>query len=397
MNHVFRLPNLPICMVKKCLSPLLLSFLMGINPTAVFAQSPPLVPANSDELATKVAWDEQLWGNHCTPGDKQALVRAIDHSLAYLNTARAAKAYGNYPVPGITRERVRRSLIRFKTLVRQAPSPEALQAAVRKEFTFYQATGTDGQGTVHFTGYFEPIYTASRRATPEYRYPIYRLPANFSRWSKPHPTRAQLEGVDGLGKSSQLKGQEIAWFKHRLDAYLIQVQGSAKVNWLDGSRSSIAFAGATDYPYVSLGKETIEAGIFQPGEVTLPKLIDYFEQNPLEMNRFIPRNNRLIFFRETTVGTPARGSIGVPVTAERSVATDKTLMPPGAIAVATTPIPDCRGEKMMVSRFVLDHDTGSAIKGPGRVDIFMGTGQIPGDRAGLMSDDGQLHYLLLKN
>lgn len=71
-------------------------------------------------------------------------------------------------------------------------------------------------------------------------------------------------------------------------------------------------------------------------------------------------------------------------------------MPPGAIAVLAAHIPDCQGQKLAVQRFVVDQDTGSAIKGPGRVDIFMGTGKLPGDRAGLMSDDGQFYYLLLK-
>jgi membrane-bound lytic murein transglycosylase A len=383
-------------MIKKQFSLLALSLAIAVNPTASFAQSVPLVPTNGANLGKSVGFDEQLWGNQCSAGDKQALIRAVDHSLAYLKTPSAAKAYQNYPVPGVTRDRVTRSLTRFKTLLQQSASPEALQAAIQREFQFYQAVGNDGKGKVHFTGYFEPVYTASRNRTAEYRYPIYGLPSNFSGWSKPHPTRAQLEGVDGLGQSSPLKGREIAWFRNRLDAYLIQVQGSAKVNWVDGGQSSIAFAGATDYPYVSLGRETIQEGIFQPGEVTLPKLIEYFEQNPSELSRFIPRNNRLIFFKKTAAASPARGSIGVPVTAERSVATDKSLMPPGAIAVLATSIPDCRGEKLTVSRFVVDQDTGSAIKGPGRVDIFMGTGKTPGDRAGLMSDDGQLYYLLLK-
>jgi membrane-bound lytic murein transglycosylase A len=343
-----------------------------------------------------VGFDEQLWGNQCHRGDKQALIQAINHSLAYLNTTSAAKAYQNYPVKGITRDRVRRSLVRFKTLLQQSPSPEALQAAIQREFQFYQAVGNDNRGTVHFTGYFEPIYTASRQRTAEYRYPIYARPANFGSWKAPHPPRATLEGIDGLGTTSPLRGQEIAWFNNRLDAYLIQVQGSAKLNWVTGGTTSIAFAGTTDYPYTSLGKETIKEGIFQPGEVTLPKLIEYFEQNPQELDRFIPRNNRMVFFRETSATTPAKGSIGVPVTAERSVATDKALMPPGAIAVLATQIPDCQKQKIAVHRFVVDQDTGSAIKGPGRVDIFMGTGQLPGDRAGLMSDDGQFYYLLLK-
>ncbi|MBD2652450.1 murein transglycosylase A [Synechocystis sp. FACHB-383] len=383
-------------MIKQSFPLLALLLVFGGNASGLRAQSRPLTPVTGANLTPTVGFDEQLWGNHCSAGDKQSLVRAIDHSLAYLKTASAARAYQNYPVPGVTRERVTRSLQRFKTLLQQAPSPEALQTAVAREFQFYQAIGNDGIGTVHFTGYFEPVYTASRQRTAEYRYPIYGLPNNFSRWSKPHPTRADLEGLDGLGKSSQLQGREIAWFRNRLDAYLIQVQGSAKINWVGGGQSSVAFAGATDYPYVSLGKETIQEGIFQPGEVTLPKLIEYFEQNPSELSRFIPRNNRLIFFKETSASTPAKGSIGVPVTAERSIATDKALMPPGAIAVLAAPIPDCRGQKVNVSRFVVDQDTGSAIKGPGRVDIFMGTGQTPGDRAGLMSDDGQIYYLLLR-
>lgn len=383
-------------MIKQSFPLLALLLVFGFHGSGLRAQSRPLTPVTGANLTPTVGLDEQLWGNHCSAGDKQSLLRAIDHSLAYLKTASAAKAYQNYPVPGVTRERVTRSLQRFKTLLQQSASPEALQTAVAREFQFYQAIGNDGQGTVHFTGYFEPVYTASRQRTSEYRYPIYGLPSNFSRWSKPHPTRAELEGIDGLGQSSQLQGREIAWFRNRLDAYLIQVQGSAKINWVGGGQSSVAFAGATDYPYVSLGKETIQEGIFQPGEVTLPKLIEYFEQNPSELSRFIPRNNRLIFFKETSASTPAKGSIGVPVTAERSIATDKALMPPGAIAVLAAPIPDCRGQKVNVSRFVVDQDTGSAIKGPGRVDIFMGTGQTPGDRAGLMSDDGQIYYLLLR-
>ncbi|MEY2983900.1 MAG: rane-bound lytic transglycosylase [Cyanobacteriota bacterium] len=368
------------------------AFYLGSLPS--LAQSWPLVPVS--EADKTVGFDEQLWGNQCHRGDKQALIQAIDHSLAYLNTASAASAYQNYPVPSITRDRVRRSLFRFKTLLQQSSSPTALQVAIQQEFQFYQAVGNDNQGTVHFTGYFEPIYTASRQRTREYRYPIYAKPSNFESWQTPHPTRAILEGVDGLGTTSPLKGQELAWFNNRLDAYLIQVQGSAKLNWVNGGKTSIAFAGTTDYPYTSLGKETIKEGIFRPGEVTLPKLIDYFDQNPQELDRFIPRNNRMVFFRETSATTPARGSIGVPVTAERSVATDKALMPPGAIAVLATQIPDCQGKKIAVHRFVVDQDTGSAIKGPGRVDIFMGTGQLPGDRAGLMSDNGQFYYLLLK-
>ncbi|NJN76262.1 MAG: hypothetical protein HC796_08810 [Synechococcaceae cyanobacterium RL_1_2] len=95
------------------------------------------------------------------------------------------------------------------------------------------------------------------------------------------------------------------------------------------------------------------------------------------------------------------GSLGYPVTAERSIATDKSIMPPGAIAMFQTELPyfnhiTKQFEEIPVTRYVLDQDTGSAIKGPGRVDIFLGTGTMAGDRAGLIATPGQLYYLLLK-
>ncbi|MEB3311454.1 MAG: murein transglycosylase A [Snowella sp.] len=365
--------------------------LLFISSPLLQAQNLPLIPVQSFPNAELVGRDDQLWKK-----DRAALLQAIDLSLRYLNSPNAAKAYRNYPVKGVTLGRVRRSLIRFRTLVNQSPNAEALQKAVKREFVFYQAVGNDNQGTVHFTGYFEPTYRASRRRTAEYRYPLYRKPRNFNNWSKPHPTRSQLEGTDGLGNNSLIKGGELVWFKDRLEPYLVQIQGSAKLQLTDGKTISVSFDGNTDYPYVSLGKELVQDGVFQPGELTLPVLIDYFKKNPAAVDRYIPRNNRFIFFRETSATAKATGSLGVPVIAERSIATDKSLMPPGALAVLVTQIPNANLQKEWVSRYVLDHDTGSAIKGPGRVDIFMGMGQLAGDRAGLMSDDGQLYYLLLK-
>jgi membrane-bound lytic murein transglycosylase A len=320
--------------------------------------------------------------------------------LGYLQTPSAAKAYQNYPVPGVTRERVRRSLLRFRELLKASPTPEALQAAVQREFVWYRATGNDGQGTVHFTGYFEPIYQGSRQPTAEYRYPLYRKPKDFSFWSKPHPTRAALEGDDGLlGAKSPLAGQELVWLRQRLEAYLVQVQGAAKIQFADGKVMTVGYDGSTDYPYTSIGKEMIKDGIFTAEELSLPVLIDYLRQNPQALTEYLPRNNRFIFFKETN-GKPATGSLGVPVTAERSIATDKSLMPPGAIALIRTRIPYVNGESApemrLVTRYVLDQDTGSAIKGSGRVDIFMGTGKVAGNRAGLISNNGELYYLLLK-
>ncbi|WP_431629196.1 murein transglycosylase A [Alkalinema pantanalense] len=325
------------------------------------------------------------------------LVRAIDHSLRYLQSDASAADYLRLRIPGVTRDRVRRSLKRFRTLLLKAETPQQLQASVRQEFEFYTATGKDGQGTVDFTGYFEPVYAASYKPTPEFRYPIYRQPGNFARWPKPHPTRADLEGKDGLqGNKGLLKGSELVWLKDRLDAFLIQVQGSAQLRFEDGSKMTIGYAGNTQYPYVGIGRELVKDGKLKLEELSLPKVVGYFQQHPAELDEYLPRNQRFVFFRNTQ-GSPAIGSLGVPVTAERSIATDKKLMPPGALAIIQTQVPNAKLEQESVGRFVLDQDTGGAIIGPGRVDIFMGTGDLARDRAGLIHSTGKLYYLLLKD
>ena len=348
-----------------------------------------------------LGFDEQLWGSSLHPGgDRPSLLAAINRSLRYLQTPAARQAYQQYPIPGITRDRVQRSLRHFRNLLLASKSPAELQAAVRKEFTFYQAIGRDNEGTVDFTGYFEPTYEASRVPTNEYRYPLFRRPPNLASWPQPHPTRAQLEGTNGLqANSGPLKGLEFVWLKDRLEAFLIQVQGSARLRLTDGRVMSVGYAGRTDYSYRSIGRELVEDGKFSAEELTLPKVLEYFQQNPAELDRYLPRNNRFVFFRETG-GAPARGSLGVAVTPERSIATDKSLMPPGALALLHTelPYPSDNGqlESRWASRYVLDQDTGGAIRGPGRVDIFMGTGKLAGDRAGLINGPGQIYYLLLK-
>lgn len=356
------------------------------------------IPGSSEQFPALLGLDSALWngsGEH-----RQRLLQAIDYSLQYLNTPAAVEAYAAYPVPGFTRDRVQRSLRRFRQLVSSARSPAELQTAVWREFEFYQSIGRDGQGTVLFTGYFEPTYQASRTPTAEYRYPLYRRPANLEQWPLPHPTRSQLEGVDGLqGSQGTLRGLELVWLRDRLEAFLVQVQGSARLQLPDGSTMSVGYAGRTEYPYTSIGRQLINDGIIAEADLSLPVLIAYFQAHPEALNRYLPRNDRFVFFRETG-GAPPQGSLSVPVTAERSIATDKTLMPPGALALIQVALPYADGsgtlEPRLVSRFVLDQDTGGAIQGAGRVDIFMGTGGLAGDRAGLINDTGHLYYLLLR-
>jgi len=367
--------------------------------------NPPLRPVTTP---TELEPDTQLWGDSTTQGstqigDRQALLAAVDHSLRYLQTEAAVEAYRQYAPSAFNRERVQQSLERFRQLLLTAQTPRALQVAVLREFDFYQSVGSDGAGRVHFTGYFEPVYAASHHPTAEYRYPIYALPPDLSQWRSPQPTRLLLEGSDGLqGGSGPLKGLELAWLRDRLQAYLVQVQGSARLQFPDGSLLSVGYAGRTDYPYVSIGHELVEAGKIPAAELTLEAVIHYFQQHPADLDQYLPRNNRFVFFKPTG-GLPAIGSLGEPVTAGRSIATDKSLMPPGALAVIQANLPQANLQNLPhqpasqpMTRFVLDQDTGGAIRGAGRVDLFMGTGAAAGAQAGLINTDGQLYYLLLK-
>jgi len=203
-----------------------------------------------------------------------------------------------------------------------------------------------------------------------------------------------------MSGNGRLRGLELVWLRDRLEAFLVQIQGSARLQLTDGSVMTVGFAGKTNQPYRSIGRELVNDRKMQLEGLTLPAVIEYFKSSPEEMNRYLPRNPSFVFFRETG-GATATGSLGVPVTAERSIATDKSLMPPGALALihAQIPSPNRNGdlEQRRVSRYVLDQDTGGAIKGPGRVDIFMGTGTLAGDRAGLINSTGELYYLLLKD
>lgn len=365
---------------------------------------PALQPISVSQLQPSelesIALDAQIWGENGKPGDKQLLLRSIDHSLGYLNSQAAASAYQRYQVAGITRDRVRRSLARFRELVASSTTPSQLQESVKREFVFYRSIGKDNKGTVAFTGYFEPTYQASRTPNSEFRYPLYRVPPNIGSWAKPHPTRLDLEGADALqGSKGLLRGLELVWLRDRFQAFLVHVQGSAKLQLADGGVMTVGFAGKTSQSYTGVGRELVKDGKFTLEQLTLPKLTEYFTNFPADMDKYLPKNQSFVFFQDTK-GAPATGSIGVPVTAERSIATDKALMPPGALALISTklPYPNAAGklEQSAVNRFVLDQDTGGAIKGAGRVDVFMGTGDSAGDRAGYINSTGELYYPLLK-
>jgi membrane-bound lytic murein transglycosylase A len=361
------------------------------NISVVFSSTPPdaLRKVSFNDFPEQIIVDKGLWNR------KNEMLRGIALSLRYLRSRAARQAYQRFQGTGITRTMVVQSLKRFYLVLLMSRSYKELQSHLRSEFNLYRSIGMDGRGTVKFTGYFQPVYKASRVKTARYRYPIFRKPADYHHWPKPHPTRVALEGYDGLGKpGTKMNGHELAWLETRFEAFMIHVQGSAILEFEDSSRMAVGFAAGTDHPFRGISKEFL-----RKHNVAWHKLGSFFRRNPNELNRILSRNNRFIFFEKKT--TPeAIGSLGVPVIPERSIAVDKLKLPPGAIGIIRTMIPirNIGGALQMerTSRIVLNLDSGSAIKGPGRVDIFMGTGDEAQRRASSVYSKGQLFYLFTK-
>ena len=342
--------------------------------------------------------DGRLWGRNGANGERASLLRAIDLNLRVLRSRRG-RAYYRRPFLNrrVTHSRILASLQRFRQLLKYSSSQNAFYASLAREFEFVPIHHPER--AVHFTAYYTPEYSASRKRTNRYRYPLFALPKNFNRWPRPHQTRERLEGRSGLQISSLLRGREIAFLPSRMDAFLAHVQGSVRLRFPDGKTMQLGYAGATGHSYTSIGRELVSDQKLSWNELTLPAVREYFRDHPHELNDYLPRNKRFVFFRRTS--GPARGALGTPLVAERSIATDKSIFPPGALYLASIRFENPSAQSVWnansVTRFLLDADVGSAIKGPGRVDLYMGVGRGAEERAGVVNSNAEMYLLLLKS
>jgi membrane-bound lytic murein transglycosylase A len=268
-----------------------------------------------------------------------------------------------------------------------------MDAALRREFVLFEPAGLT---PVHFTGYFEPVYAASRVRTAAFRWPLYR-PVNT------RLPREALEGRDGVPPpGSPLRGRELYYLRDRMEAFLVQVQGSARLRLPDGRVVRVQNAGTNGLPYTSVGRQLVRDGEIPAERLTLPVMLEWFRARPERLPDYLPRNGRFVFFAPARdSGAAPLGSAGVPLTAQRSMATDARALPPGAPALARIELvnPEAAaawGGKPAVTRLVLGQDAGSAIRGPARVDLFVGSGPGAGLRAGVINSSGRLCYLLLR-
>jgi membrane-bound lytic murein transglycosylase A len=265
----------------------------------------------------------------------------------------------------------------------------------------------DGQytGQVRFTGYFTPIYNASLTRGGAYQWPLYKRPADLisdpitgnvkgrrmpDGKLVPYYTRAQVEG-------GVLAGQELCWLTSRWETYVVTVQGSGRLRLPDGSIYEVGFAGDNGYQYASAGERMVADGVITADQLSLKSMGDYFAAHPDDMDKYLATNPRTVFFAERRGGP--YGSLNVPVTPMATIATDKEdhdIYPRAmaAFLVVTMPTPD--GQTRPFRGFMLDQDTGGAIRASGRCDIYMGIGDPAADLAGRELTDGQMYYIAIK-
>ena len=338
--------------------------------------------------------------------DAASLSLAIERSLQYFNrfNDRDVSYVGAHPS---TVGELKETLNAFRAIVTGPESDQTKQKEIRETFDFYKSLGGDAKGRVVFTGYYEPILNGSREKTSQYRYPLYRTPDEtvvlntgkfVGRMVKgevvPHYKRAEIDGAHSLTG----RNLEIIWVDDFVDLFFLQIQGSGKVRLPDGKLLQVGYAQSNGYPYRSIANYMLEKGLVSTNEISQQSIRKYLREHPDEVERIFNYNERYVFFRLLDQGPI--GSLGIPVTGGRTIASDPEVFPKGALALIRTRKPMLnKGEVVKwisFSRFVVNQDTGAAITGAGRIDIFCGGGAEAADIAGRLKEGGELVFLLKK-
>jgi membrane-bound lytic murein transglycosylase A len=349
-------------------------------------------------------------------GDSHTLKEAINQDLKYLNRQPNLKEF-KYGRDVYTAEAVKESLIEFLTLLDQfSDNNEEFNKEIKKRFNVYRSTGSDGVGKTLFTGYYVPEINGSLQKDDTYRYPIYTVPKDlipidlglFSSKFKGKTILARI--ADGKiqpyythqeifeGALDDL-GLELIWVDDRIKLFFMQIQGSGVIKLQDGSVYYLGYAGSNGHIYKSIGKYLADKDHVKLEDISMQSIIAYLNGHPEEIDNALFYNPSYVFFKKTK--DMIVGSLGVQLVPIRSIASDSKVFPRGGLAYIMTTKPQCNEKGEItgwdnLSQFVLNQDTGGAIKGAGRVDIFWGTGDYAEAAAGNLKHLGNLYFLIKK-
>lgn len=252
------------------------------------------------------------------------------------------------------------------------------------------------------TGYFEPVLAASRVRTDKFRFPLLKKPDGLEAitpenrpedWpdALSHGRRVNGHLTEMPDRSAIMDGEldaenlELVWLSDPIDAYFVHVQGSARLRLADGTAMRVGYAGKTGHPYTGIGRLLVTRGEGTPEDFTASGLRAWLEAHPEERDELFRQNRSFIFFREVdeiSLGDGPVGAAGLPLVAGRSLAVDPRFIPYGSMVFVSSMLEDHDSGKGPFRRLMVADDTGSAIKGAARGDIFVGSGQTAGAIAG---------------
>ena len=348
--------------------------------------------------------------------DLGSLEQAVANNLEYLNRLSPEQTF-RYGLNQFSRDQVIETQVALLDILKNTQGEREIKKKIKKNFLLYRAAGRAEDKKVLFTGYFEPIYDARISPDDEYKYPIYCLPEDLVKIDLslfkdkykgeniiariednrvlPYYTRMDIEN----NKILENKKLEIAWLKNPIDVAFLQIQGSGRLRMADGDFLAVGYHSSNGRPYQSIGKYLIENEYMTKEEMSMQGIRQFLSTHPDMVTDTLNFNSSYIFFRILENGP--LGNIGVPLTPGRSIALDSRLFPKGALCFIRSekPIEDNDGgiEKWeKFSRFIINQDTGGAITGAGRADIFWGNGRYAELAAGHMKHEGELFVLIKK-
>lgn len=288
-------------------------------------------------------------------------------------------------------------------------------AQIRRFFEQYfeprPVHGARGRREGLITGYYEPILRGSLQRSEQYAHPVYGQPDDMlvidlsSVYPKLEGMRLRGRLVDGNrvvpywpraaidGGQKPLQGSEILWLDDPYDSFFVQIQGSGRVQLDDGRTVGIGYANQNGHPYVAVGRKLVEMGAMPVEQVSLFTIREWLDENPQSAAELLNANPSYVFFElREKVDEGPRGSLNVPLTAQRSMAVDRRVIPLGTPVWLQTSLPDGSSYR----RLMIAQDTGGAIAGPVRADVFFGVGAEAEQLAGHMRQQGRLYALLPK-
>ncbi len=368
--------------------------------------------------ATSPAWGAPDWHDE---GSAESLTAALGQSLAYYRTVPPDTVFTfGLTAPGAagapltyTADEMARSLELFLALKLTTPDPQAFAAALREKFLVLESIAEQGDNL--FTGYYEPNIPGSLTPTTELSAPLYSRPPDLVEvaledFGKDLPRRRVVGRVQNgrlvpyysreeIQQGGVLEGRaEPLAYVNEVDLFFLQIQGSGQVQLPDGRRLAVGYDATNGLAYRALGAEMIRRNLMAREDVTLFTLRRYLAEHKELAPALLNTNPSYVFFRKLEDGRGPLGSLRVPLTPGRSLAADRLLLPPGVLAyvMTTVPVPNQVGALDQFQRFMLIQDTGGAIRGHGRGDLFWGEGTDAEWIAGHAKQPGRLFILVAK-